>query len=143
MTMKCVMDHIVLNVEDVETMIAFYREILLLPTERLEEYRAGDVPFPSLRLNPDTIIDLFPKTLWSKNALLGQNRENLNHFCVAVAKSDWDTLINRLQEGKIAVERGPVTLWGACGMGTTIYFRDPETNLIEVRYYETSGNKEA
>ena len=39
--MKCIMDHIVLNVEDDEKMIAFYSEVLQLPTERLEEYRAG------------------------------------------------------------------------------------------------------
>ena len=62
--MQCLMDHIVLNVEDEEKMIAFYSEVLELVPERLEEYRAGDVPFPSVRLNSDTIIDLFPKRIW-------------------------------------------------------------------------------
>ena len=47
--MKCLMDHIVLNVEDDEKMIAFYSEVLMFPTERVEEYRAGKVPFPSVR----------------------------------------------------------------------------------------------
>jgi catechol 2,3-dioxygenase-like lactoylglutathione lyase family enzyme len=59
--MECLMDHIVLNVENEEKMIAFYSEVLQMPAERLQEYRAGEVPFPSVRLNSNTIIDLFPK----------------------------------------------------------------------------------
>ena len=58
------MGHIVLNVNDDEQMIAFYTNVLMLAPERLEEYRAGDAPFPSVRLNSDTIMDLFPKKMW-------------------------------------------------------------------------------
>jgi len=38
------MDHIVLNVEDDEKMIAFYAKILMLPTERVEEYVLAKCP---------------------------------------------------------------------------------------------------
>ncbi len=137
--MTGLLDHIVLNVEDDETIIAFYTEVLQLPTERLEEYRSGHVPFPSFRLNADTIIDLFPKKLWQKSAAQGEGRENLNHFCFAVTKADWDALVKRLEHIGISIEKGPVRLWGAQGTGTSIYFRDPESNVIEVRYYEGSG----
>lgn len=140
--MDCLMDHIVLNVEDDETMIAFYSEFLQLPTERLEEYKSGAVPFASLRLNADTIIDLFPKKLWEKTARLGEGRENLNHFCLAVTKADWEGLIKKLEARSIPVERGPVRLWGAQGIGTSIYFRDPEKNLIEVRHYEAETDEQ-
>ena len=64
--MNCVMDHIVLNVENEDAMLAFYQEILTLPAERLEEYRAQKPSFPSVRLNAGTIIDLFPKRMWMK-----------------------------------------------------------------------------
>ena len=130
------MDHIVLNVEDDETMIEFYSQILLLATERLEEYRKGEVPFPSVRLNSDTIIDLFPKKLWQKNNPAGPGRDNLNHFCIALSKDDWDKLTERLKINEIEIEEGPGSRWGAHGTGTSIYFRDPEGNLIEVRYYK-------
>ncbi len=139
--MKCLMDHIVLNVEDDETMISFYSEVLLLPTERLEEYRSGEVPFASLRLNADAIIDLFPKSLWRNNDIQRTGRVNLNHFCITVAKPDWDALAERLNTRNIPIEKGPVKLWGAQGMGTSIYFRDPENNLIEVRYYEVDASQ--
>ncbi len=137
--MEFLMDHIVLNVEDDEKMVAFYSEVLQMPTERLEEYRAGEVPFPSLRLNPHTIIDLFPKKLWQRTSQQGGGRENLNHFCITISKGDWDSLARRLQATNIPIERGPLHLRGARGTGTSIYFRDPEGNLIEARYYETSG----
>jgi hypothetical protein len=64
--MQCLMDHIVLNLEDDEKIIAFYSKVLMLSSERLEEYRAGKIPFPSVRLNSETIIDLFPKKMWQK-----------------------------------------------------------------------------
>jgi len=141
--MQCLMDHIVLNMEDDEKLIAFYSKILMLPTERLEEYHAGKVPFPSVRLNPDTIIDLFPKKMWQQSARLGEGRENLNHFCIALVKAEWEALRSRLESNGVETEEGPVQRWGAHGTGTSIYFRDPEGNLIEARYYEKGDSSDA
>ncbi len=140
--MECSMDHIVLNVTDDERMIAFYTDVLMLAPERLEEYRAGSVPFPSVRLNADTVIDLFPKSLWQNNAPAGEGRANLNHFCLAMSKQAWDELTKRLETNNVEIEEGPVPRWGAHGRGTSIYFRDPERNLIEARYYEEPGSSE-
>ncbi len=112
----------------------------MFKTERLEEYRAGDVPFPSVRLNSDTIIDLFPKKMWQKIARTGQDRENLNHFCIALSKGAWEDLLQRLQTNNVDLEDGPAPRWGAHGTGTSIYFRDPEGNLIEARYYESNNS---
>jgi catechol-2,3-dioxygenase len=136
------MDHIVLNVEDDEKMIAFYSKVLMFAPERLAEYRSGDVPFPSVRLNSDTIIDLFPKKIWQKSAQAEQGRENLNHFCIALSKGMWENLVERLQANNIDIEEGPVPRWGSHGTGTSIYFRDPEGNLIEARYYERHNSSE-
>jgi len=131
--MRCVMDHIVLNVTDLEAMLAFYTEVLQLQSERLDEYRQGVVPFPSVRLNADTVIDLFPQSLWQKTAPPGSGRHNLNHLCLALAKSDWHALDERLQGRGVAITAGPVPRWGAHGTGTSIYFNDPEGNQIEAR----------
>ena len=136
------MDHIVLNVEDGEKMIAFYSKVLMFPPERLEEYNAGDVPFPSVRLNSNTIIDLFPKKMWQKSVRSEQGGENLNHFCIALSKGMWQDLLERLKANNVTIEEGPVPRWGALGIGTSIYFQDPEGNRIEVRYYGGKNNTE-
>jgi catechol 2,3-dioxygenase-like lactoylglutathione lyase family enzyme len=140
--MECLMDHIVLNVENEEDMMTFYSEVLKMRPERIQEYQAGKVPFPSVRLNSDTIIDLFPKKMWQKSAHAEQGRENLNHFCIALNKGEWDKLLVRLEANNVAIEEGPVPRWGAHGTGTSIYFRDPEGNLIEARYYEGHNGSE-
>ena len=140
--MECSMDHIVLNVEDDEKMIAFYSNVLKMPNERLDAYRAGKVPFPSVRLNANTVIDLFPKRLWQEESGLERGRTVLNHFCIALERREWDELIQRLQANGTGIVEGPVARWGARGTGTSIYFNDPEGNLVEARYYDEKQDSE-
>ena len=68
-------DHYVLQVEDVERSLAWYRDVLGLQPERLEEWRAGEAPFPSLRISEISLIDLIaaPRT-----------GENVNHVALVV-----------------------------------------------------------
>jgi extradiol dioxygenase family protein len=140
--MECLMDHIVLNVENEENMMAFYSEVMQMRPERIQEYRSGKVPFPSVRLNSDTIIDLFPKKMWQKSAQADRGPGNMNHFCIALTKGEWDNLVVRLEANNVDIEEGPVPRWGSHGSGTSIYFRDPEGNLIEARYYEGYNGSE-
>jgi extradiol dioxygenase family protein len=128
------MDHIVLNAEDIEALVRFYTEVVELAPERVEEYHRGEVLFPSVRINTDTVIDLAPKTMWERTALRSKGRPNLNHFCMTLAKEDWEALRSRLDAHHIAID-GPHPRWGAHGNGTSYYFRDPEGNEIEARYY--------
>lgn len=134
--MDCKIDHIVLNMEKEEEMINFYTKILMLAPERLADYHSGSALFPSVRLNDVTVIDLFPKKLWSNNDTSKTHYSNLNHFCIALSKHFWNDLLNRLIANGIDIAEGPVTRWGARGDGTSIYFRDPEGNMIEARYYD-------
>lgn len=133
-------DHIVLNVVDIDNMLQFYTEILQLPGERLEDFAAGRVPFPSVRLSADSIIDLFPKKMWEKTNPEEICRPNLNHFCLATDEASSKSLQARLIEQGVVIEEGPVRRWGAHGSGTSIYFSDPEGNTLEVRYYSDREN---
>jgi catechol 2,3-dioxygenase-like lactoylglutathione lyase family enzyme len=54
------MDHIVLNVPDINRSLAFYMDVLGLEPERLDQVRRGEITFPSVRVSADTVIDLFP-----------------------------------------------------------------------------------
>jgi len=93
-----------------------------------------------VRLNNDTIIGQFPKRIWGKAARKREGGENLNRFCITVSKTDWEALVKRVAAREISIERAAVQLWEAQGIGTSIYFRDPENNLIEALYRETSDN---
>jgi catechol 2,3-dioxygenase-like lactoylglutathione lyase family enzyme len=74
------LDHIVLNVADVERSLKFYVEHLGLSGERVDEFRAGKAGFPSVRINAGTIIDLFPR----KEIAAASANVNMNHFCLVV-----------------------------------------------------------
>ncbi len=134
--MSFTLDHFVLNVVDVHTMLNFYTEVLGLPGERVEEFAEGKVPFPSVRISDDTVIDLFPKALWQKDNPDEVCRPNMNHFCMATSKETWQRLKERLVESGYPLKDGPGTRWGAHGSGCSIYFDDPEGNYFEIRYYE-------
>lgn len=127
------LDHIVLNVTDVERSLAFYGRCLGLGAERLEAWRRGEVGFPSLRVDESTIIDLVGVPA-GQEADAGR-RTNMAHFCLVAAADDLEPLMAQLGEAGVAIERGPVTNWGARGMGRSIYFRDPDGNLVELRAY--------
>jgi catechol 2,3-dioxygenase-like lactoylglutathione lyase family enzyme len=126
------MDHIVLNVADVERSVAFYRDVLGLGVERLEQWRAGTIGFPSVRINADTLIDLVPM---KDAAARGERVPNLNHFCLVVGDETLEPIVEHLAGHGVAIRTGPARRWGAHGDGASVYFADPDGNEIEVRTY--------
>jgi catechol 2,3-dioxygenase-like lactoylglutathione lyase family enzyme len=124
------LDHIVLNVSDIDRSLDFYANVLGLKIERLDEFRAGKIGFPSARINEHTIIDLFP----SKES--GEKRQgNLNHFCMVVEKEDFSGIEDYLKTCGVSILKGPISRWGARGRATSVYFHDPDKNEIEIRCY--------
>jgi catechol 2,3-dioxygenase-like lactoylglutathione lyase family enzyme len=117
------LDHIVLSVRDVETALAFYVGTLGLTPMKVDEWRMQQTRFPSVRINAETIIDLVAG---------GPTGSNLDHFCLVVDPMDFDELV---ASGEVTVETGPVLRSGARGEGLSIYLRDPDKNLVELRYY--------
>ena len=116
-------DHIVLSVADVERSLAFYCGTLGLAPMRVDEWRNKKVRFPSARVNAQTIIDL---------AQGERSGTNLDHLCLVVEPMDFDALI---ASRDLEIERGPAMRSGAQGDGLSIYLRDPDSNLVELRYY--------
>ena len=132
------MDHIVLNVSNIDRSLHFYGDILGLTPLRIEEYRAGEVGFPSVRVNEHTIIDLNPPERQANpvSGLAG----NLNHLCLCADNEDMDAVADYLKGQGLEIETGPIQRWGARGAGTSVYFRDPDQNLVEVRTYAPVAN---
>jgi glyoxylase I family protein len=130
------LDHIVLNVSDIERSLKFYTEVLGLQAERLDEFKAGKVGFPSVRINADTIIDLFPARGAATKSKPGEKPPgNLNHFCMVVEREDFSGIVDYLGSHEIAVREGPISRWGARGRATSVYFLDPDGNEVEIRCY--------
>jgi catechol 2,3-dioxygenase-like lactoylglutathione lyase family enzyme len=117
------LDHVVLNVADVERSLAFYCGELGLGPERVEEWRRGAVLFPSVRIDRHTIIDLLAAP---------RSGENTDHLCLVVEPVDLEAL---KATGRFEVIDGPAVRFGARGDGTSLYVRDPDGNTVELRHY--------
>lgn len=119
-------DHIVLVCADVEATVSWWCAELGVDAIRLDEWRAGTAPFPSVRLNDATIVDF----------VAGERTgTNLAHVALEV-----DVDAARLQQ--LAGERGwdvvvpwDPSLFGARGIGGGIYIRDPDGTVVELRTY--------
>ena len=117
------LDHLLLTCADVEVTLTWYVEALGLEPVRVDEWRAGEVPFPSVRLNADTILDFIGGSPYSGR---------LDHLCLVVEPLD---LAAVAASGDFDVINGPAPRWGARGTGTSLFVRDPDGTVVELRHY--------
>ena len=113
-----------INVGDVERSLAWYTGMLGLGAERVDEWRAGEVLFPSVRINDHSIIDLFA---------LERTGQNIDHICLVVDRVDVDAVID---DPRFNIVDGPGERWGARGVGWSVYVTDPDGNQVELRSYD-------
>jgi 8-oxo-dGTP diphosphatase len=122
------LDHVVIRSADVGASLAWWSVVLGLPEVRVAEWRRGEAPFPSVRVDDRTIIDLVPGE---------PSGVNVEHVCLVVRGVSPDVLSNH---GRFDVVGGPSTVFGARGEGVSVYVRAPEGTVVELRTYppETS-----
>lgn len=131
-------DHIVLPVADIDRALAFYHGVLGLSVEREAEFRAGQIGFPSVRIDERFVIDLFPR---QENTPTGG--QNLDHFCLVTDTDDLEPVVAELGRHNIPIARGPIERWGAQGMAMSVYLHDPDGNQVEIRTYAAAARAEA
>ncbi len=112
----------VFTVTDVERSLAWYVDELGAEGARVEEWRRGEAPFPSVRFGPSFVIDLFAGE---------RTGTNVDHVALVV-DDDVDALATG---GRFEVLDGPDQRWGALGVGRSIYVPDPDGNVVELRNY--------
>jgi len=119
-------DHVVVRCADIEASLAFYCGELGLEPDRVDEWRRGEVFFPSARVNATTLIDLFPIGDGPARA----DGPNMDHFCLVIQPADLDALAARF-----AGARRADGLYGAQGFASSVYVQDPDGNTVELRSY--------
>lgn len=117
------LDHVVILCGDVEASLGWWCGVLGLAGERVDEWRAGQAPFPSVRIDEGTILDLVAGEV---------SGINVAHLCVVVDGVDLDRLA---ESGLFEVVAGPTQVSGARGVGTSVYVRAPEGLTVELRRY--------
>jgi len=123
-------DHLVLRVNDIQAMMRFYIDVLGCELEKVQE----GIGLYQLRAGA-SLIDLVPvdgKLGEMGGAAPGAEGRNLDHFCLSIEPFDGEAILQYLGErGSVA---GPVqSRYGAQGQGPSIYVKDPEGNVVELK----------
>lgn len=123
-------DHLVLRVQGLQTMLRFYVDALGCRVER----RQDAIGLVQLRAGA-ALIDLVPvdgKLGRAGGAAPGKEARNLDHFCLRIDPFDEPALRQHLAQH--GIDAGPVeSRYGAEGEGPSIYLTDPEGNVVELK----------
>jgi catechol 2,3-dioxygenase-like lactoylglutathione lyase family enzyme len=115
------LDHVVVNVTDLDRALAFYCGVLGCTEERrpmdtLVQLRAGT-----------SMIDLM-----RKDKAPGGGAPNMDHFAVVIDPFD-EAAIRRHLESRGVAPGEVFTRYGAEGNGPSMYIHDPDGNMVELK----------
>ena len=113
-------DHIVLTVRDIDRAAKFYARVLKMEVITFGEGRRA-LRFGSQKINLQTL-----GTETRNFAGIGSG-----DLCL-VTELETDALLAHMAAEDVEVVEGPVQKSGAMGPITSVYFNDPDGNLVEV-----------
>ena len=119
-------DHIVLTVKDIDATCAFYAKATGMKVMRFGEGRVA-LAFGAQKINLHQVGREFEPKAHRPVAGSGDAC-----FVTSVPIAD---VLAHLQRNGVEVIDGPVRRTGAVGTLMSVYFRDPDLNLIEVSNY--------
>ena len=123
-------DHVVLRVDDVESCLRFYTDVIGCTVEK----EHPDIGLYQLRAG-EAIVDLVDVAgVVGRDGGAGPSTEgrNLDHFCVRVEPFDETEL--RAHFASHGIEASPLlNNWGGDGRGPSMYVKDPSGNGVEVK----------
>jgi catechol 2,3-dioxygenase-like lactoylglutathione lyase family enzyme len=121
------LDHLVLTVTNIDATVAFYAEVLgMQPVSFGAGRRALAFGQQKINLHPADA----PLKPYAARPTPGSA-----DLCL-ITSTPVPEVIADLRSLGITIEEGPVPRTGALGPITSVYFRDPDGNLIEVSHYE-------
>jgi catechol 2,3-dioxygenase-like lactoylglutathione lyase family enzyme len=116
------LDHIVLAVQDVERACRFYRDVLGMeprqerPGKWSLHFGANKISLQDACAFPEIARDTVPGS---------------GNFCV-LCDMPMAKIVEQLQRHGVVIADGPGERAGATGTILSVYFRDPDGNLVEV-----------
>ena len=120
-------DHLVLTVRDIEATCAFYRRALGMKTVTFGKGRKALV-FGEQKINLHQAgAEVEPKA--------ARPTPGSADLCLIAKAPSMGRVSAHLESLGIEIEDGPVPRTGAKGPIMSVYFRDPDGNLIEVSRY--------
>jgi catechol 2,3-dioxygenase-like lactoylglutathione lyase family enzyme len=125
------LDHLVVNVTDVEASAAWYQRVLGMTRQ--------DAPGQPVRTSVHfgrQKINLRPASADKDNWFTADHEGAGSDDLCFITQSEPKDVVAHLQACGVAIEVGPVKRLGARGNMMSVYCRDPDGSLIEIATYE-------
>jgi catechol 2,3-dioxygenase-like lactoylglutathione lyase family enzyme len=126
-------DHWVIVVADVPRTLAFYERLgLAIAWEK----RPGRPDMPTIRIGEAQKINVHARDWPDQPGYLGARRPSIGgaDFCLEWSGTVQE-VVDHLERAGVAPEVAPSTRTCARGPSTSVYFRDPDDNLVELTVY--------
>ena len=127
-------DHIVINVRDVDVAAAWYQRVLGMTREDWQPGPGGagrtTVKFGRQKINLRPISASQQEWFTGKQVAPGSD-----DLCF-LTKSSPHAVADHLRACGVAIEEGPIEKRGAMGTIVSVYCRDPDGSLIEISSYK-------
>lgn len=120
------LDHLVITVRDIEATLSFYERVLGMRREVFGGWRYA-LHFGRQKMN----VHPYPSDV---EIVAKDPRPGTADLCF-IAGTPLDDVIAHLGACGVEIEMGPIQRTGAQGEIRSVYFRDPDGNLIEVSNY--------
>ena len=118
------LDHVVFRVRDQAASQRFYTDVLGCTVDHVNER----ISLIHLRFG-EQMIDLLPATADEPAAVKG----GVDHVCLSVRCDDLAGVADELRRRGVTLEGEVVQRRGAYGTGPSLYLRDPDGHLIELK----------
>ena len=122
-------DHIVLNVKDLEIAVAWYLRVLGMEREEFGPNNRTALKFGGQKIN------VRPADSDPGSWVTGVNDAPGSGDLCFITAAPPDEVIGHLHDCGVAILNGPVERAGALGPMQSVYCRDPDGNLIEISTY--------
>ena len=121
------LDHVVLNCRDAEATAAWYQRVLGMARENFGPDQRISLKFGNQKFNvrPTGAPDWITAELELPGSL---------DLCF-VTSAPLSQVIEHLTACGVTITKGPVPQVGAIGTLSSVYFRDPDNNLLEIGSY--------
>jgi catechol 2,3-dioxygenase-like lactoylglutathione lyase family enzyme len=124
-------DHVVLNVTNVELSAAWYQRVLGMEREDFGPQHRTALKFGGQKINLRP-IDADTRS-WPTGTCADPGAADLC-FITAVPP---DEVVGHLHDNGVQILQGPVEKAGALGPILSVYCRDPDGNLVEISSYQS------
>jgi catechol 2,3-dioxygenase-like lactoylglutathione lyase family enzyme len=121
------LDHVVINCRDVDATSAWYQRVLGMTRETFGPEQRTCLKFGNQKFNV--------RPTGARNWVTADSDLPGSLDLCFVTSAPLSEVIGHLEACGVAITKGPIPQVGAIGALTSVYFRDPDNNLLEIGSY--------